>query len=78
MPLIVLSEDRHDQMVDRISRDPGQRQHVEELKGGPFPTVGLTMNDGDGRGALHGEGEEDHQRQRAAQSHVVVQGGLQA
>ncbi len=55
----------------------GQGQHVEELDGGPLPAVGFAADYGHGGGALHGEGEEDHQRQRAAEGHVVVQGRLQ-
>jgi len=65
-------------MVDREGGEPGERQHIEELHCGPLPTVGFAADDGHRRGALHGEGEEDHQRQRAAEGHVLVQRGLQA
>src|ERR1039458_8984387 len=63
--------------VDDKGGAVGQHQHVEELDGGPLPTVGLAADDGHGGGALHGEGEEDHQGQRAAEGHVVMEGGLQ-
>ena len=65
-------------MVDGEGRNPGQRQHIDELDGRPLPTVGLAVDNGDGRCALHGEGKKDHQRQRATQRHVVMQRGLQA
>ncbi len=75
---IYLSEKRYRQMIDGKGRDPGQHQHVEKLHGGPLPAIGFAADNGHRRSALHGEGKEDHQRQRAAQSHVVVQCGLQA
>jgi hypothetical protein len=64
-------------VVDGEGCAVGQDQHVEELDGGPLPTVGFAADYGHGGGALHGEGEEDHQGQRAAEGHVVVEGGLQ-
>ena len=64
-------------MIHREGCSVGQGEHVEELHGGPEPAVRFAADDGDGGCALHGEGEEDHQRQRAAEGHVVVQSGLQ-
>ena len=69
--------DGHGDLVDGERGAVGQRQHVEELQRGPAPAVRLALHHGDGRRALHGEGEEDHQRQCAAERHVVVQRGLQ-
>src|SRR5689334_16625140 len=37
------------------SEHPGQRRHVEPLKRGPFPTVCLAADHGDGADALQGE-----------------------
>src|SRR5580698_2256737 len=64
-------------MVDYEGRAPGEGEHVEELNGRPFPTVSFAADYCHGRGALHGEGEEDHQGQCAAKGHVVVKSGLQ-
>ena len=72
-----LAEEGHDNVVDDEGGGPGEDEHVGELDGGPLPAIGFAANDGHGGGALHGEGEEDHQRQRAAEGHVVMESGLQ-
>ena len=72
-----LAEEEHGDVVDDEGGDVGEDQHVGELEGGPLPAVGFAADYGHGGGALHGEGEEDHQGQCAAEGHVVVEGGLQ-
>src|SRR5580658_2093533 len=71
------AEDGHDYVVDHEGRAPGEHEHVEELHGGPLPAVGFAADYGDGGRALHGEGEEDHEGERAAEGHVVVESGLE-
>src|ERR1017187_1604322 len=47
-----LPEDGHDGAVDDEGGAVGQRQHVEELDGGPFSTVCLAAADGPSGGGL--------------------------
>ena len=72
---------RHQCVDDGLGQEGaavGQRAHVGELDGRPFPAAGLAAHDGEGGHALHGEGEEDQQRDRAARAEVVPKGRLQA
>ena len=72
-----LAEDGGDDVVHHKGRAVGQSKHVEELHGRPLPAVGFAADHGHGGRALHGEGEEDHEGECAAERHVVVQSGLQ-
>ena len=54
------------QHVNDARGDVGDDRHVSELEGGVLPGVGLAADDGHGGSALHGESEEDHERERAA------------
>src|ERR1019366_2202658 len=55
----------------------GQRANVSELQDGPLPSAGLAAPHCHRRHALHGEGEEDQQRDGAAQSQILPQRALQ-
>ncbi len=64
-------------MVDQEGSAVGEGEHVEELDGRPLPGVGLAAYDGHRGSALHGEGEKDHEGERAAEGHVVMESGLE-
>src|SRR5262249_49095688 len=53
------------------------RCHVSELHGGPLPAAGFAAHYGHGRHALHGEGEEDQQRDGAPEGEIAADGLLQ-
>jgi hypothetical protein len=61
----------------RIRRHVCHHRHVGELRQRPLPTVGFAAHHRNGGHALHGEGEEDQQRDRSAQRQLVAQGRLQ-
>ena len=65
-------------LVSQQGRDVGETAHVAELNDRPAQAVGLPPDYRERRGALHGEREEDHQRDGSADGHVVPECCLQA
>src|ERR1700760_1760797 len=64
-------------LISQQGSDIGQTAHVAELDHRPAEAVGLATDYGEGRGALHGEGEKDHQRDGAPDGHVMPECSLQ-
>ncbi len=73
-----LAPEGGDEPICQKCADIGEKGHVSELDGGPFPASGLAAHDGAGGQALHGEGEEDQQRDGSAESQVAPERLLQA
>src|SRR5271170_1819266 len=74
----ITSKEMSDDLVHRQCREISKHTHVGKLKRRPLPTIRLAADNSQRRSALHGEGEEDHQRHRAAERQIVTQRGLQA
>ena len=61
------AEEVQGEVIDSEGGGVGEDQHVGKLNRGPLPAIGFAADYGHGGGALHGEGEEDHERERATE-----------